>query len=223
MRLTTLPRRLATGALLLCTAAGLAACSDSGTPTAAGTATPAGTATATPAIAVSGSPVASPGASGGACALLTAADVKSAISENVTGSTSSGGASANDGSTVTQCVLSTDGPALLGGQAQSILAFVAGLAGQQPQIDLKTGGIAVIKTVTATPVTAAATGAPLPTGAAAASGFGKSAYSIPSPTGGGIAVSQVSDTVTVIVVDLEGKKVTADQLTTLLKAAVNRA
>jgi hypothetical protein len=214
---STLTRRLAAGAFLLCSAAVLAACDNTtGTPGAAGTASapaPGGSA---------GAPSGSASA-GGACALLTSDDVKSALSENVTGTSTSGDASGNDGSTVAQCVLSTNGPALLGGQAQSILAFVAGIAGKQPEINLNTGGIAVIKTVTSTPVSATATGAPLPSGAAAASGIGKSAYAIPSPTGGGIAVSQVDDKVTVVVVDLEGKQVTADQLTTLLKAAVKRA
>jgi hypothetical protein len=213
---TTLTRRLATGAFLMCTAAGLAACTtdNTGSTGAAGTPTP-----ATPG-ATSAAPAAS--GSGSACALLTPDDVKSALSETVSGTSTSGDASANDGSTVAQCVLKTDGPALLGGQAQSILAFAAGIVGQQPQIDLSSGGIAVIKTTTTTPVTASATGAPLPSGAAAASGIGKAAYAIPSPTGGGIAVSQVDDKVTVVVVDLEGKQVTADQLNALLKAAVGR-
>jgi hypothetical protein len=217
MAATTLTRRLATGAFLLCTAAGLAACTtDTGSTGAAGTPTPAAPG------ATSAAPSGASG-SGSACALLTPGDVKSSLSENVTGTSTSGDASGNDGSTVAQCVLKTDGPALLGGQAQSILAFAAGIVGQQPQIDLSTGGVAVIKTVTATPVTASATGAPLPSGAAAASGIGKAAYAVPSPTGGGIAVSQVDDKVTVVVVDLEGKQVTADQLTSLLKAAVGRA
>jgi hypothetical protein len=212
----TLPRRLATGALLLCTAAALAACTSANSPGASGSTGPTpGGATAT------GGPAS--GAPGTPCDLLTASDVQTVLSEGVTASNGSAGASASDGSAIAQCVLSTDGPALLGGNAQSILAFVAGLTGQQPTFNLKTGGIAVIVATTATPVTASATGAPLPSGGSAASGIGKSAYAIPSPTGGGIAVSQVDDHKEVVVVDLEGKPVTADQLTALLKAAVDRA
>ncbi len=214
MRTSTLARRVATGALLLCTAGVLAACTDDGTPGAGGTP---GTMPATGSTAGTPAPAGS-----GPCNLLTTADVQSALSEKVTASTGGAGASAADGSNVQQCLLTTDGPALLGGSAQSILAFVAGLTGQQPTVNLSTGSIAVLVTTTTTPVTASATGVPLPSGAAAASGLGKSAYALPSPTGGGLAVCQVSDTVTVIVVDLEGKQVTADQLTALLKAAVGR-
>ncbi len=212
MGLSTLPRRLATGALLLGTALALAACTDNGSPSASSS-------TSTQPTTASSASAPVPSASG-ACDLLAAADVKSVLSENVTATNGSPAASAADGSSVAQCVLTTDGPALLGGNAESILGFVASLAGQQPTLNLTTGGVAVLVTTTATPVTAAATGAPVPSGGAAATGIGKSAYSIPSPTGGGIAVSQVTDTTTVIIVDLEGKQVTADQLTALLKAAV---
>lgn len=214
MRHTLRPRRLAAALLLLCTAAGLAGCDNAGTPQAGGTPSMAST---------PGSPVSPTGpAMAGACGYLTAADVTSALSEQVTNTTAGSPQSASDGSQIDQCLLSTDGPALLGGAAQSVLAFVAALAGSQPNVDLKTGGIAVLVTRTATPITADATGAPVPSGGTEAKGIGKSAYSIPSPTGGGIAVSQVDDKTTVIIVDLEAKKVTADQLTALLKAAVAR-
>jgi hypothetical protein len=192
----------------------MAACTGNATPSAGGTPTTAPT--------VGSSASAPSGGSGDPCTLLTAADVQSALGEKVTNSTGSTGATAADGSNVKQCVLSTDGPAPMGGGAQSILGFVAGLAGQQPNINLTTGGIAVLVTTTATPVTASATGLPVPSGGSAAGGIGKSAYAVPAPTGGGIAVSQVDDTTSVIVVDLEGKQVTADQLTALLKAAVAR-
>ena len=163
------------------------------------------------------------GRPGSACDYLTAADIQTALGETVSATKPGTGATAGDGSQISQCVLTTSGPALLGGAADSITAFIASLVGGQTNFDLSSGGVAVIVTNTATPVTASATGAPLPSGAAAAPGVGKSAYAFPSPTGGGLAVSQVSDTKTVIIVDLESKQVTADQLSTLLKAAVAKA
>ncbi len=215
MRSLTLPRRLATGALLLGTAAALAACTGNAVPGSAGTASPA---PAGPGNTVG--PAGSP--SGAPCTLLTSDDVKNTLGEGVTKTTGST-SSASDGSSIGQCVLSTDGPALMGGNAQAVLAFVAGLTGRQPDFTLDTGGIAVIVANSATPVTAAATGAPLPSGGIAPSDIGKSAYALPLPTGGGIATCQVDDNTQVVIADLEGKQVTADQLTALLRAAVGRA
>ena len=129
----------------------------------------------------------------------------------------------SDGTTagVQECVLTTDGPPLAGGSANLLNSLVSRLAGGNGSpLDLTSGGIAVIEVNTSFPISASAAPGSLPAGITAVAGIGQQAYVFASPAGGGIAFAEVSTGKVVTVLDLEGKQVTTDQLTALLKAAV---
>ena len=95
--------------------------------------------------------------------------------------------------------------------------------GQSSPIDLTSGGVAVVVANTPFPISASAAPGSLPAGITAVPGVGLQAYVLASPTGGGIAVAEVSAGTVVLILDLEGKQVTTAQLTTLLTAAVARS
>lgn len=161
-----------------------------------------------------------PGASSAACGLLSASDVQTALSENVTATNAPSGVGGSDGQ-VQECVLTTDGQPLAGGAATALNALAGTLTGGAgTSIDAGKAGIVVIEAHTSLPISASASPDSLPAGITSVPGVGQQAYVLPSPTGGGLAVCEVAEGQVVMVLDLEGKQVTADQLTALLKSTV---
>jgi len=211
-----IPRRALATVALAASAAFLTACTSGGA-----TVTSSSPAPTTPASAGATSGVGTT-AGGAACDLLTASDVQTALSETVTASNAPSGAADGTTAQVQECILTTDGPPLAGSAATTLNALAATLAGGAGSgIDATKGGIAVIEATTSLPISASASPGSLPAGITAVPGVGQQAYVLASPAGGGLAVAEVTAGKVILVLDLEGKAVTTDQLTALLKAAVS--
>ncbi len=162
--------------------------------------------------------------SSAACNLITAADVQTAISESVTATKPLTGASAGVAGTIQECVLSTDGPAMDPTAAATLGAVATGLLGANSKgLDLSTGGIAILQVTTNSPVTASAVPTNLPGTVTSVPGVGQQAYVYATPLGGGVGFVQTSPTNEVLVLDIEGKQVTNDQLTALVKAVASHS
>ena len=210
------PRLIATVAL----AAGVAsisACTSAGTTTGSPSVAP----SVTPSAA-SPAPSGSAGASGSAaaCGLVTSSDVQSTLSENVTATQPMANQTMGALAQVEGCVLTTNGPPLLGSAAATLQQLVNTLSnGAASSLNLTTGGVAVIQASTSVAVTASP--GSMPNGVTSVPGIGQRAFVAVSPTGGGAGFAQLTANTAVLVVDMEGKQVTSDQMTSLLRAAAS--
>lgn len=206
------PRLIATAAL----AAGVAcisACTSAGTSTGSPSAAP----SVTPS---SASPVPSMSGSADACGLVTSADVQSALTENVTATRPMADQTIGALAQVQGCVLTTNGPPLLGSAAATLQQLVNTLAGgAASSLNLSTGGVAVIRATTSVSIMPSPSS--MPNGITPVPGIGQRAFVAASPGGGGAGFAQLNGNTAVLVVDMEGKQVTADQLTSLLRAATS--
>lgn len=207
-------RRILGAAALTASVATMAACTSSGL-TAGPSPSPSFTAGPIP-----GSGAASvPPSASSACDLLSSADVQSALGESVTSSSPLPGISGAAG-TLQECVLKTDGPPLDPQATATLKALATALIGAPASnIDLSTGGIAIVSASTPLAVTASPTA--LPSGVTAVPGIGQQAYVATVTAGGGVAFAQLTPNTAVLILDVEGKPVTSDQLTALLTAAAS--
>jgi hypothetical protein len=162
--------------------------------------------------------------SSGACNLLTASDVQSALSESVTASRPLTGASAGAAGQIEECILTTDGPAMNAAAASTIGNIATGLLGaSSSDLNLTSGGIAILQVTTTTPVTGAPSSSSLPGTLTSVPGVGQQAYVYSTPIGGGVGFVQTSSTNEVLIMDLEGKQVTTAQLTALITAVASHS
>jgi hypothetical protein len=207
-------RRLLATAALAVSVAGISACSSAATTTGSPSTPP----SVAPSTGVTG---AGPSGSAATCTLLSSSDIQSALGEQVTGSRPMGGATIGTLAQVQECVLATDGPPLLGSAASTLQQLANTLTnGATSGLDLTTGGVAVVQATTSIGLTAAPQASSMP-GIVPVPGIGQQAFVATAATGGGVGFAQLSPTSAVLVVDVEGKQVTSDQMTALLKAAAS--
>jgi len=172
----------------------------------------------------SGASIAPSSSGASTCDLITSSDVQTAIGESVTATRPLSGATAGSAAQIQECVLTTDGPPLAGTSAATLNALANGLmGGTGASVDLTTGGIAIIEASTSFALTASPDASALPSGVTAVPGVGQQAYVTATPAGGGLAFAQLTPSKAILVLDMEGKQVTDDQLTALLKAAASHA
>ncbi|HKD98633.1 MAG TPA: hypothetical protein VKB69_13720, partial [Micromonosporaceae bacterium] len=165
-------RRILGAATLAVTTIALAACTSSGLTTGGPSPEPSNTLSAGPlpgSAAATGSPSAS-----SACDLLSSADVQSALGESVTSSNPLPSVSGAAG-TLQECALKTSGPPLDPQATATLKAIATALVGPvASNLDLSTGGIAIIFATTPLAVTASPTA--LPSGVTSVPGIGQQAY-----------------------------------------------
>jgi len=206
-------RRLLATAALAVSVAGISACTSAATTT--------GSPTPPPSVAPSVGPSGAASGSGVPCTLLSAADIQSALGEQVTAARPMGGATIGTLAQIQECVLTTDGPPLLGSAATALQQLANTLSnGATSSLDLTTGGVAVVQATTSIAVTAAPQASSM-RGITPVPGIGERAFVASAATGGGVGFAQLSPTSAVPVVVVEGKQVTSDQMTALLKAAAS--
>ena len=191
-----------------------AACSSSDTP-------PSGAAsTGTQTGSASGSNAAT---AGDPCALITAADVKTALKQTVS-DTDRYESIKDDTGTTTRCALTTDGKPLSGSGFDMLSELASGFTGQ-PLTSQPAASVGVILLTRTAPYDASAGDVDkLPPGSKTIAGVGSFALVLGVPAGGpgGIGFAQANPTTVVVVYDLEDRVVPAADMETLLRAVVAR-
>lgn len=204
---------------------GLAACAPSTTDIPPTGGSSGSTTTAASSSAVTGEAA---GPTGDPCLLVTADDIKAAVNETVSATKRlAPHTDADDGTTSQQCVFLTSGPPMSGAGIKALGQVAAGLGGGDPNSAPDTAGsgaIGITITTLDKPVVGdEMDGEAVPPGGKVLQIPGALAVVMPSRAGGqGGAAFGGKGSKGVMVMDLEGRTVTADELEKLVRAALTR-
>ena len=207
---------------------GLAACAPSTTDTPSPGGNGGSSGSTTTAAGNSGVTGEAAGANGDPCLLITADDIKAAVNETVSATKRlAPHTDADDGTTSQQCVFLTSGPPMSGAGIKALGQVAAGLGGGDPNSAPDTAGSGAIGITISNlekPVVGdEMDGEALPPGGKVLQIPGALAVVMPSRAGGqGGAAFGGKGSKGVIVMDLEGRTVTADELEKLVRAALAR-
>ena len=155
------------------------------------------------------------------CALVTAADIKTAFGQTVS-DTERYETTTDETGTTARCALITDGKPTTGAVFDDLSTLTSGFTGKA--LTSQPGASVGVILVTGTAPYDASAGdiAKLPTGSKTIAGLGTFAVVLAVPAGGGIGFAQTSPTEMVVVYDLEDRVVPAAQVEALLRTAVSR-
>lgn len=161
-------------------------------------------------------------AGGDPCALLTPADVRAAFGQTVS-KTRRLDASTDEDGTTQQCALVTNGTPMSGAAFGALSAMASGVSGKKVSAEPSGSAIGVTLMSLSRPATAEDLAAEeKPVGTKVIDGLGLFAAVFVLPGDGGFAYGLASPTKGVIIYDLEGRKVAADDMAALLRAAMTR-
>jgi hypothetical protein len=166
---------------------------------------------------------ATPMASGDPCALVTPADVRATFGQTVTAIARLDVETDADGATSQLCALATDGVPLSGPDVSAVSAVASGFTGGHLTDELATAAIGVRLMIKSQPVDVAAFETEkFPPGSKVLSGVGVFGVVLGLPGSGAVGYALASPTRGVLIYDLEDRRVPADQVEKLLRAAVSR-
>lgn len=160
---------------------------------------------------------------GDPCALVTPADVRAAFGQTVTAISRLDVEADADGGTSQPCALATDGVPLSGTDFSAVSTAASGFTGQRLSDEPATAAIGVRLMIKSGPLDVAAfEPEKFPAGSKVLSGVGVFAVVVGLPGSGAVGYALASPTRGVLVYDLEDRRVPADEIEKLLRAAVSR-